>query len=120
VNLIIEVSLPDGQESSMRQLYAWLLDEDKVRREGKIGLSVSEIPPDGMGGTLDVIQFVSETVLSTASLIVAIAAWRQSQNPPPPIRISVETRTVLLDRDDPEAISEAAQQLDQETDGNAA
>lgn len=69
----------DPEPDDLRSLREWLRDDAHVGRH-TIARPVNESPdPDRMGVVGDILQFVADTGLDTAALVVAILAWRDSR-----------------------------------------
>ncbi|MFJ8051110.1 hypothetical protein [Streptomyces luteogriseus] len=65
-------------EAELRSLFRWLSADDELR-SARIGLPGTGTAPGEMGSALDVVEVVLDNVWSAASLVVAVAAWRQSR-----------------------------------------
>ncbi|MEU0899125.1 effector-associated constant component EACC1 [Streptomyces massasporeus] len=65
-------------EAELRSLCRWLRADDELR-SAFIGLPSTATAPGEMGSALDIVEVVLDNVWSAASLVVAVAAWRQSR-----------------------------------------
>ncbi|MEU1250027.1 hypothetical protein ACFYP0_30240 [Micromonospora arida] len=69
----------DPEPDDLRSLRAWLRDDSHVGRHA-IAQPVDEVPDPGQMGIVgDVVQFVADTGLDAAALVIAILAWRDSR-----------------------------------------
>lgn len=69
-----------GSERELRSLYEWLLADAACRRNARPELGSGAVAvPGAQGELIDVLSLVLGTGFNTASLAVAIAAWRRSR-----------------------------------------
>jgi hypothetical protein len=66
-------------EEELGSLYAWLHDDEDIRRHARISLALAEPGPSDMGATFEVIQLVVDSGFQTLSLALAYASWRASR-----------------------------------------
>jgi hypothetical protein len=107
----------DRAEEELRSLYDWLRDEPDVRRYARISLGTGEGKPGGMGGAaLEVIKLVTDTAFQSASLALAVAAWRaahrSTRGQEPEVTISRGGRQVTLTGAGPEDVARVVRALD--------
>ncbi|WP_439676778.1 effector-associated constant component EACC1 [Embleya sp. MST-111070] len=77
-----------GGENELRSLYAWLGRDPGLRGTARTSLSGREPSRlDEMGSVLDVIQLITDSGWSAASLAVAVAAWRGTRPRSPQITV---------------------------------
>ncbi|MDN0194438.1 hypothetical protein [Streptomyces sp. S.PNR 29] len=92
---------PDGGE--LKQLYDWLIRDQELHHHADISLRESGIETEtddtSMGGVLDIVQLVLESVLQLALLGAAIVEWRRALRPRSSIVIEHDGTTVTLPPD---------------------
>lgn len=79
-----------------RSLYAWLSNDRELRRSARIDVGGADPAPDAMGPDLDVIQLIVDSTFQTASLAVALAAWRRACRPRTAVTIERDGVTVTI------------------------
>jgi hypothetical protein len=101
-----------GQESAA--LRNWLGRDDTLR--GQVQIQVGDSSrPGAMGQALELVNVVLSNTLTTANLLLAVAAWRQSRPRRSTVRIDVDGSTFTLDTNDPRAIEALARALREAT-----
>lgn len=89
-----------GPHPGALDLYEWLTRDPDVVRTAKVALSHDE-RPDALGG-LDVIEFVVPNLTAIASLVVAIATWRDARSHGADIRLELNGVTLRIENAAPE------------------
>ncbi|MFD7880168.1 hypothetical protein ACFV5G_39895 [Streptomyces sp. NPDC059766] len=101
----VQVRVEEGGDDLMRWLRA-----DLVAAHAELSLPTAESEQEWMG-TAETIQAVVDNATGLASLVVAVAAWREARrqnparNPPPVVHIQHGAVSVEISNDDPAAVS---------------
>jgi hypothetical protein len=99
--------LDDPGGGELKQLYDWLIRDQELHHHADISLQESgtetetetETDDTSMGGVLEIVQLVLESVLQLALLGAAIIEWRRAQRPRSSIVIEHDGTTVTLPPD---------------------
>ncbi|MGW5369617.1 effector-associated constant component EACC1 [Streptomyces sp. NPDC004009] len=81
MNIELKLSGSRVTEDDLRSLYEWLRADRRLRRDVSVSLD-SSLPtdPEQQGQLLDVLSLVIGSGLNLASLVVAIASWREGRS----------------------------------------
>ena len=85
-------------------LYRWLTLDPEVRRDATVRRVPAPAKAGDMGGTLDVINVVLGNGIAIGSLLVAVAAWRESRPRPPVTRIERDGISIVIEDASPETV----------------
>jgi hypothetical protein len=103
------VSKSDAED--LRSLRDWIVCEDDLRTNANISMHTAPPSCNEMGGDLSLIELVLGAGFNMASLVVAIASWRETRRSKPTIEVQVNERIVILESSDQCAIEAAIRQL---------
>ncbi|GAA2845681.1 hypothetical protein Acy02nite_47260 [Actinoplanes cyaneus] len=115
----LELSADDIADlEDLRSLREWLRDDPRVGPHTLPGASDATADPERMGIVGDSLQFVADTGLDVAALVVAIVAWRDSRpvQRQPKVTILRGERKLEI-TGDPETIERIVRLLDDEDGG---
>jgi hypothetical protein len=101
-------------EDAVLPLYRWLTEDPDVRRDTSLSLS-GEQRPGEMSGALEVINVVLSNTIAFSSLVVAIAAWRESRRGAPPVEIERDGVRVTVHDGSPETVRRVVEALSEES-----
>lgn len=99
------IQLDTDTDAELRSLVAWLRDEPDISQGAVMTLSGPPPGPGRMGAMLDVIELALDSGFQLASLVVAVAAWRQTRAGQPRVLIRHGNVEVAIDGDDPQTIT---------------
>ena len=86
--------LTESGEPALNSLFRWLSRDADVRRN--VSVSLSTAGAEGAMGTADVINVILTEATNIASLVVAIASWRDSRAEPPPVQLTIGDNSVVI------------------------
>lgn len=109
------IQLDTDADTERRSLVAWLRNEPDISHGADIAMTGPPSGPDRMGPMLDVIQLTLDSGFQLASLVVAIAAWRQTQPQQPRVIIRHGDVEVAIAGDDPQTITRIVAALESAT-----
>jgi hypothetical protein len=69
----------------LRDLREWVENDPELRAHVTMSYAVAEPGSEDMGPTLELVEFAVSSGISLASLIVSIAAWRDSRRSQPTV-----------------------------------
>jgi hypothetical protein len=107
------------------ELWRELDENPELRAAGGVRRAPVEHRPGGMGLALDMIQFVAGSALAVASLVVAVAGWREQRRArtelpggtPMSVTIRADGIEVVVESADPEHVRKVVEQLTEPRDG---
>jgi hypothetical protein len=102
----------DGQD--LVRLRDWLREQPAIRRNVSVSLSRVSAEPASMGSVVELITLVTSTALSVASLLVAIADWRDSRPSAPSVTIRRGNVEVTITGGDRASVDDAIRMLGNE------
>ena len=92
-------------EQELGSLYAWLHDDEDIRRHARMSLVPPESGPSDMGTAFEVIQLVVDSGFQTLSLALAYASWRASRpSRRHGVTIECDGSKITLDADEPHTV----------------
>jgi hypothetical protein len=108
----IEISM-SGQDAGeeLASLYAWIRDDDGIRRHASMTFQAGEPGPGQMGSELAVIQLVVDSGFQALNFALAYAAWRASRRSRPGVTIHCNGTRAEIE-DEPEAVEVIVRVLD--------
>lgn len=99
-----------GQE--IRSLYAWLQDDDHVRRYARVSLKARPPRPGEMGLDFETIELLVSSGFELANLALAYLSWRSSRIDKPTVTIRRGDIEVVLTKGSEESITTIIKALD--------
>ncbi|GIH17213.1 effector-associated constant component EACC1 [Rugosimonospora africana] len=110
MQIVLTTTAPAGGQE-LGSLYQALLQAPTLRAGAQLGTRQAPPQPGELGGTLEAIQLIVDGAFQMANLVVAIAGWRSTRNPPPSITIQVGARRAEVTSDRPEQIDRVVETL---------
>lgn len=109
----VGVDGPDAADE-LRDLREWIENDSELRTHVALSYVVSDQGLDDMGPGLDLLEFVVSSGTSLGSLIVSIAAWRDSRRQQPTLdfhREGLHPRTLTMTASDEMTVKEITVRL---------